>query len=171
MKSYPVVQMGVEFSLIPHKLSCYIELGGCLQKCKGCHSKYLSIPIAKDLEKPLDVIISYVKKQAELGADCVVIMGGTHNRGMDLKALRVLIKALSKVLPVALYSGLTVKAMAHAILMDMPELSYIKMGNYIKSKGDLTSTTTNQVMFEHLADGSWKNITNEFWTKESVHTK
>jgi hypothetical protein len=119
----------------------------------------------------MSVIINYVKKQAKLGADCVVIMGGTHNKGMDLKDLRVLIKALSEVLPVALYSGLPVKALAHVMLTDMAELSYLKMGNYVESKGDLTSETTNQVMLEHLADGSWKNITDEFWTKESVTTK
>ena len=171
MNSYPVVQTGVDFGLIPHKLSCYIELGGCLQKCKGCHSSYLSIPIAKDLWKPISVITNYIENQAKLGAECVVIMGGTYNRGMDIGDLIELIKALSKVLPVALYSGLPVKSITHAALAEVHELKYIKMGNYIESKGGLASETTNQVMYEHLADDSWRNITNEFWTKESVHKR
>ena len=165
-ESYPVVQKGETFNLVPNKLACYVEMGGCLQKCKGCHSEYLSIPLAKDLWTPISTLVAYAKHEQKLGADCIVIMGGTHNRGMDIKSLIVLIKALSEVLPVCVYSGLPGKALIHATLIDVKELSYLKGGNYVESKGGLDNPKTNQMFWKRQADKSWLDITKEFQKKE-----
>lgn len=164
----PVVNKGITFSEIPNKVSVFLEMGGCRQKCKGCHSaEWLCTHINQDFWTDLEDLKAYVTKEKNNGAQAVVIMGGTNNTGVTLPMIIETIKELSKILPVGLYSGLPVNARAHKILAKVLELKYLKVGNYIEQRGPLDNPKTNQKFFARgVLLPNWHDMTYIFQIKE-----
>lgn len=161
----PIVDVTVSMNEIPDHIAVAIEFGNCKQKCKGCHSEWLSIPLPKKSWMEMETLMYLVNKQVKNGADAIVLMGGTNN-GVPIEDLIKAINILSCYAPVGLYSGLPEKAAIHQRLMSHEvKLSWIKVGNYDAAKGGLTSPTTNQHFYQRYKEHMWVDVTNMFQKK------
>ena len=154
----PVVNITVTLNELPNHIAVAIEMGNCKQRCKGCHSEWLSIPLPKSAWMELETVMHEVNKHVKNGADAIVIMGGTNN-GIPLKDLIEAINILSHYAPIGLYSGLPVKAAIHEVLKEEAKLSFLKVGDYKEKLGGLDSKTTNQIFYTKNYDGEWEDTT------------
>lgn len=162
----PVINISVSLNEIPNHIAVAVELGNCKQKCHGCHSEWLSIPLPKKSWMELETLMYQINKQVKRGADAIVLMGGTHN-GVSTAELIEAINILSHYAPIGLYSGLPEKAEVHKRLMSADvKLSWLKVGNYDAKCGDLTSPNTNQHFYQKNGKGTWEDITFLFWDEQ-----
>lgn len=159
----PVVNVTVSMNELPNHIAVAVEFGNCKQKCHGCHSEWLSIPLPKKSWMELEDLMRLINKQVKQGADAIVLMGGTNN-GVEPKELIEAINILSHYAPVGLYSGLPVHAVIHESLKgDDVKLSFLKVGDYKAELGGLTSPATNQRFYQKNGEGVWEDITFLFW--------
>lgn len=160
----PVVNVTLSLNEIPSHIAVAVEMGNCKQRCCGCHSPWLSIPLPKKSWMELEDLMAQINKQVKQGADAIVLMGGTHN-GIDPDDLVQAINILSYYAPVGLYSGLPFEAAIHKKLMsDDVKLQWLKTGEYKSKCGGLISANTNQ-RFYSKDNGVWTDVTFLF-TKE-----
>lgn len=157
----PVVSISVTLNEIPNHIAVAIELGNCKQKCKGCHSPWLSFSLPKSKWMELEDVMRKVNEQVKKGANAIVIMGGTHN-GVSTEDLIEAINVLACYAPVGLYSGLTDDAAIHHHLKDNSKLKWLKTGGFVMKLGGLTSPRTNQRFYERQRDNSWEDKTKLF---------
>ena len=164
MLKLPVVNKGITFTEIPDHITVFFEIGGCKMKCKGCHSPYLHTCIAHDLYTTIEDMKAYVEDQKAKGANAIVLMGGTWNHGVDTQTLVDIIKELSKILPVGIFSGLPCgAAIHHKVLRYIEELQWLKIGDYKEALGGLDSPTTNQRFYTRCSPwGEWEDCTHLF---------
>lgn len=142
---YPLAGYGITLKEIPNKVALFLEFGECRSGCKGCHSSYLMNECEHvDIEK----ILLIARESHELGANAVVLMGGTNN-GISKKSLVFLIDELKKIFGnnIGLYSGTDSD---NEYLMS--SLRWLKVGSYVKSRGGLNNPLTNQRFYE-IIDG------------------
>lgn len=137
----------VVFEEIPDKVSVAINITNCQNNCIGCHSSFLKKNIGEELnEKAIDKII-----EDNYGINCVIFMG----EGNDLDALKSLAFYVKEKynLSIAIYSG------REKVEDDFYELfDYVKVGPYKEEFGPLNKKTTNQRLYYHRED-----ITYKFW--------
>lgn len=134
---------------IPDHIAVYFELGGCIQKCKNCHSPYHQE--AGNLVS-IDFLHDYARGQKEIGANAIVLMGGTTSRFLSKQDVAKIINRLSRVLPIGLYSGTEVDD----FFMSNEKLRWYKAGAYIDTLGGLTSVKTNQRFYHRTESGEWE---------------
>lgn len=136
----PVVSTGITLNEVPDKVSFFIELGSCTQRCKGCHSKELW----EEVKEPtsLDVLLKEAEKAIDKGANAIVLMGGTCN-GLNIKELSTILQALSEIAQTCLYSGSDDQRL-NLFLAETTNITWIKTGSYKEELGGLSSPTTNQ---------------------------
>ena len=139
---FPIINKGITLNEIPNRIAVFFEIGGCRQKCRGCHSPHLA-DLPEDFMS-LDEIIEYTKKQKDNGATAVVLLGGTNNRKTTYEMMVALIKNLSTILPVGLYSGRPVNSSIHTSYAKLLELTWFKVGDYKARCGGLDDPHTNQ---------------------------
>ena len=143
----PVVQEGVTLNEIPDKIVYYFSIGNCCNHCKNCHSYdvlgWNCNPIGPDKCLDYPQIIKKVLQAKEDGLDGVLLMGGTCNKGVTREMLIELIKTLSLILPVYLYSGTE-----DTSLLKLNRLTGLKVGRYVEELGGLDNPTTNQIYYE-----------------------
>ena len=142
---YPIVTMGITAAEIPNKLAVYFEVGNCIQDCPACHSEHLR-GITEDFML-LDDIKRYASVHINLGANAIVIMGGTTNIGMTTTKLRTLINELENIAPVCLYSG-SDDAESDKELALETDLTWLKTGSYKEELGGLLNAATNQRFYK-----------------------
>ena len=140
---------------VPGEISLSIVLAGCGHVCSNCHSpEYRD----KDAGEPLDLsaykelLLKYKGK-----CSCVVFFNGEYDSeclGRMAWAARLLNYST------ALYSGFRFDELSEDLRR---EFTYIKTGVYKEELGALDSATTNQRMLRREADGSFVDITKEFW--------
>lgn len=142
--SFPIVSYGITLTEVPDHIALFLEFGNCQLRCKGCHSESLWRPVEKQMTS-VDVC-SIAKKYKELGANAVVLMGGTTN-GVPMSDLGELITMLKNNFGncIGLFSGLQ-KLEAHSEFLC--DLRWIKVGPYEESLGGLRSPLTNQRFYE-----------------------
>lgn len=136
----PLADETITLQEIPDKISYAIEIGNCMQGCKGCHSGYLqkaSCPYTT-LKNLLDKAEEAVKE----GANAILLMGGTTNE-IPLDDLITVINALADIAPVCVYSGSDDDDI-HDTLCRKSALTWLKTGSYKQELGGLDSPTTNQ---------------------------
>lgn len=140
--------LSVVFSEIPDEITLAFNISGCQNRCIGCHTPYLRENIGEELNE--NTLKTYIQKNS--GISCVCFMG----EGNDHEALINLAKFIHANFPdlkVALYSGRV------SVEDDMYDVfDYIKVGPYIEALGPLNSKTTNQRLYKHKED-----ITYKFW--------
>lgn len=155
----PVVDMTISLTEIPDKVTAVFLIGNCQGHCPGCHSEYLSIPLAKAFWTDLEIILKRAQEQKDLGADAILLMGGTTN-GIPFAVLQEAIKRLSNILPVGLYSGAAYNSTINKELRKNENLTWLKTGEFIEEKGGLDSKETNQKFFARDPKSKqWKEIT------------
>lgn len=141
----PLVSSGITMNEIPGRIAVYFELGNCTQGCPGCHSPHLSEQQVLAIT-PLEDLESIAETQAVKGANAIVLMGGTTN-GISKRDLITLLRRLSCILPVCLYSGSDDEEYDKDIAR-VAGISWLKTGSYQKERGGLDNPRTNQHFYE-----------------------
>ena len=152
MIKYVPEDTSIVFSEIPDEIAMALNISQCPRSCVGCHSPYLQADTGEELTA--EILGCLIKENH--GITCVSFMG----EGRDKETLLSLAQTVRKDygLKTALYSGRS----------EVPEdydayFDYIKVGPYIEACGPLNKTTTNQVLYQILPDGTRLDITFKFW--------
>lgn len=147
----------VTFAEVPDEITLCINITGCKNGCKNCHSSYLAQDIGKPLNKSsLSELIGGNK-----GVSCVSFMGGDSD-AIHLVALASWVKTHTH-LKVAWYSGR--QELAGIAARQLQWFDFIKLGPYKEEFGPLNSRTTNQ-RFYKVSGKELVDITNKFWKHE-----
>lgn len=137
----PVVSTGITLNEVPDHVAFYFEIGNCTQNCPHCHSPHLTVQQTlaftsiEDMER-------MAERAAEQGANAIALMGGTTNGLRESDIIQIL-RCLSVILPVCLYSG-SDDAERDRYLAEQGNATWLKTGSYKAELGGLTSATTNQ---------------------------
>ncbi len=135
---------------IPDKVTLAVEISNCRGSCPGCHSPFLKRDIGEELTPAVvDKLIA-----DNFGINCFLLLG----EGKDAQALLGIAEHLRTAHPDlerAVYSGRPeVEPEIYAAF------DYVKVGPYVEAAGPLNSPTTNQRLYHHGED-----ITFRFWHK------
>lgn len=148
------VDTKVTFAEVPDEITLCINITGCKNGCKNCHSSYL----AQDIGKPLNKSSLSELIEGNKGVSCVSFMGG-DNDVIHLVALSSWVKTHTN-LKVAWYSGR--QELAGIVARQLQWFDFIKLGPYKEEFGPLNSRTTNQRMYK-VHNGELEDITSKFW--------
>ena len=148
----------VTFAEVPDEITLCINITGCKNGCKNCHSSYL----AEDIGNPLNKTVLSKLLEDNKGISCVSFMGGDRDT-IHIVALASWVKTHTN-LKVAWYSGR--QELAGIVARQLQWFDYIKLGPYKEEFGPLNSRTTNQ-RFYKVSDGKLINITSKFWKYET----
>lgn len=140
----------VVFEEIPERVSLAISITNCQNSCPGCHSSFLSQNIGDELTK--GVIDTLMKKYN--GVNCFLFMG----EGNDVDKLLELNEYVKRKYDIetGVYSGRDKVEDGYFDAFD-----FVKVGSYMKDLGPLNKETTNQRLYYHGND-----ITYKFWERE-----
>ena len=147
----------VTFAEVPDEITLCINITGCKNGCKNCHSSYL----AQDIGKPLNKSSLSELIEGNKGVSCVSFMGGDRD-AILLVALASWVKTHTH-LKVAWYSGR--QELAGIVARQLQWFDFIKLGPYKEEFGPLNSRTTNQ-RFYKVSGKELVDITNKFWKHE-----
>lgn len=139
----PIYDFGTTMQEVPDHLAFYIEFGECTQYCKNCHSPQLLKPLTP--HTALEDIVERTKRMVDMGANAIVLMGGTTN-GISIHVLIALINKLAEIAPVCLYSGSDKRA-EDFFIAKYSNLTWLKTGSYKDGLGGLQSPLTNQKFY------------------------
>lgn len=153
----------VVFREIPDEITLAINISGCPNHCKGCHSPHLWDNIGEDLTP--NILVSLIKQHPE--CTCVCLMGGDQDPDevmhlIDSAKTTIYVQGYKQPLRFGWYSG------RYTIPNNWQQLDYLKLGPYIAEKGPLDSPQTNQILFQvkgSVYSPSLVNITSKFWIK------
>lgn len=148
----------VTFAEVPDEITLCINITGCKNGCKNCHSSYL----AQDIGKPLNKSSLSELIEGNKGVSCVSFMGGDSD-AIHLVALASWVKTHAH-LKVAWYSGR--QELAGIVARQLQWFDFIKLGPYKEEFGPLNSRTTNQ-RFYKVNGKELVDITNKFWKHET----
>lgn len=147
----------VTFAEVPDEVTLCINITGCKNNCKGCHSSYL----AEDIGEELTIeVLTKLATEAE-GITCICFMGGDS----DTKRLNRLAKWVQDELDlkVAWYSGRD-ELSEHIYISNF---DIVKLGRYDEKLGPLNCPTTNQ-RFYRIIDGEMYDFTYLFWKNSEI---
>ena len=147
----------VTFAEVPDEITLCINITGCKNGCKNCHSSYL----AQDIGEPLDLQHLTDLIDSNKGISCVCIMGGDANPS-EVDDIAQDIKEYYPELKVGWYSGR--QELDKDI--ELSNFDYIKLGPYKEEFGPLNSKATNQ-RFYKVNGKKLADITNRFWKHET----
>lgn len=149
---------GISELEIPGKRSLVIYISNCQNSCKNCHTSFLQ----KSYGDLLNDSFSFLFELYYHYFDVVCFMGegkNTEEEHIEFKKYCDLIHSNHK--QVALYSGRDCTIEEWMNLFD-----YIKIGSYQQDLGPLTSSKTNQRLYQKV-NQKYVNITNCFWEEDS----
>lgn len=152
----------VTFAEVPDEVTLCINITGCKNNCKGCHSPYLAEDIGKELT---------IERLTELattneGITTICFMGGDS----DTERINRLAKYIKDCLDlkVAWYSG----RQELSPNIDLKNFDIIKLGPYIEELGGLNNPNTNQRMYKYselysdiTIGKGWRDITSRFYDR------
>lgn len=148
----------VTFAEVPDEITLCINITGCKNGCKNCHSSYLAQDIGERLSfRSLHELITEKNK----GISCVAFMGGDSDPGR-INTLASFLRAHHYPVKIAWYSGR--QELSNSI--DLFNFDYIKLGPYKEEFGPLNSRTTNQ-RFYKVNGRELVDITSKFWKHET----
>lgn len=147
----------VTFVEVPDEITLCINITGCKNGCKNCHSSYLAQDIGTELT--FNEVRKLIKKNS--GISCVALMGGDAEPDKVNVLASFIINHYSSI-KVAWYSGR--QELSKDI--ELSNFDFIKLGPYKEEFGPLNSRTTNQRLYK-VSDGELINITSKFWKHET----
>ena len=145
------VNYDIVFQEVPDEVTLAINISGCPNRCKGCHSPYLMGDVGEVLDE--DVLADLLKKYKN-AITCICFMGG-DNDTIEIDRLAAFVR--SNHIKTAWYSG----KQNFAESCSLSNFDYVKLGPYVEKLGGLDSPTTNQ-RFYKIMDGRMVDITNRF---------
>ena len=150
----------VTFAEVPDEITLCINITGCKNGCKNCHSSYL----AEDIGTPLDEDSLVELLLNNKGITCIAFMGGDSDPEY-INWLASIMRDMNDSEPgnwadvkIAWYSGR--QELSEDI--NLENFDYIKLGPYMEEFGPLNSRTTNQRMYK-VHDCELEDITSKFW--------
>lgn len=147
----------VTFAEVPDEITLCINITGCKNGCKNCHSSYLAQDIGTELT--FNEVRKLIKKNS--GISCIALMGGDAEPDKINTLASFIINHYGSI-KVAWYSGR--QELDNNI--DLCNFDYIKLGPYKEEFGPLNSRTTNQ-RFYKVNGKELVDITNKFWKHET----
>ena len=148
----------VTFAEVPDEITLCINITGCKNGCKNCHSSYLAQDIGERLSfRSLHELIIEKNK----GISCVAFMGGDSDPSR-INTLASFLRTHHYPVKIAWYSGR--QELSNSI--DLFNFDYIKLGPYKEEFGPLNSRTTNQ-RFYKVNGKELVDITDKFWKHET----
>ncbi|MDR3189063.1 MAG: anaerobic ribonucleoside-triphosphate reductase activating protein [Prevotellaceae bacterium] len=151
--SYDVV-----FQEVPNEVTLAINISGCPNRCRGCHSPWLM----EDAGEPLDeAALARLLREYGSAITCVCFMGGDAAPREVERLAAALRRANRHRLKVAWYSG-------RQTLPDgcsLQRFDFVKLGPYIAPLGGLDCATTNQ-RFYRIENGKMLDETERFRKEE-----
>lgn len=147
----------VTFAEVPDEITLCINITGCKNGCKNCHSSYLAQDIGTELT--FNEVRKLIKKNS--GISCIALMGGDAEPD-KINTLASFIVNHYGSIKVAWYSGR--QELNNNI--GLCNFDYIKLGPYKEEFGPLNSRTTNQ-RFYKVNGKELVDITNKFWKHET----
>lgn len=147
----------VTFAEVPDEITLCINITGCKNGCKNCHSSYLAQDIGTELT--FNEVRKLIKKNS--GISCIALMGGDAEPD-KVNTLASFITNHYNSIKVAWYSGR--QELSNSI--DLFNFDYIKLGPYKEEFGPLDSRTTNQ-RFYKVSGRELVDITSKFWKHET----
>lgn len=147
----------VTFAEVPDEITLCINITGCKNGCKNCHSSYLAQGIGTELT--FNEVRKLIKKNS--GISCIALMGGDAEPDKINTLASFIINHYGSI-KVAWYSGR--QELNNNI--DLCNFDYIKLGPYKEEFGPLNSRTTNQ-RFYKVNGKELVDITNKFWKHET----
>lgn len=147
----------VTFAEVPDEITLCINITGCKNGCKNCHSSYLAQDIGTELT--FNEVRKLIKKNS--GISCIALMGGDAEPDKINTLASFIINHYGSI-KVAWYSGR--QELYNNI--DLCNFDYIKLGPYKEEFGPLNSRTTNQ-RFYKVNGKELVDITNKFWKHET----
>lgn len=147
----------VTFAEVPDEITLCINITGCKNGCKNCHSSYLVQDIGTELT--FNEVKKLIKKNS--GISCIALMGGDAEPDKINTLASFIINHYGSI-KVAWYSGR--QELNNNI--DLCNFDYIKLGPYKEEFGPLNSRTTNQ-RFYKVNGKELVDITNKFWKHET----
>ena len=147
----------VTFAEVPDEITLCINITGCKNGCKNCHSSYLAQDIGTELT--FNEVRKLIKKNS--GISCIAIMGGDAEPDKINTLASFIINHYNSI-KVAWYSGR--QELSNHI--DLCNFDYIKLGPYKEEFGPLNSRTTNQ-RFYKVNGKELVDITSKFWKHET----
>jgi anaerobic ribonucleoside-triphosphate reductase activating protein len=135
------VSYNVVFQEVPDEVTLAINISGCPNHCKGCHSPYLMEDIGEMLscEVLAELLMKYKKS-----ITCVCFMGGDSDPVAVDKFAAFVRRGTSNQVKTAWYSGRS----HFPENCTLENFNYIKLGPYIERLGGLDSPNTNQRFFK-----------------------
>lgn len=146
----------VTFAEVPDEITLCINITGCKNGCKNCHSSYL----AEDIGNPLNKTVLSKLLEDNKGISCVSFMGGDRDT-IHIVALASWVKTHTN-LKVAWYSGR--QEISDIVARQLRWFDYIKLGPYKEEFGPLNSRTTNQ-RFYKVSGRELVDITSRFYDR------
>ena len=146
----------VTFAEVPDEITLCINITGCKNGCKNCHSSYLAQDIGTELT--FSELRRLIKHNS--GISCIAFMGG-DSEPKRIDALASFVTNHYQ-LKVAWYSGR--QELSKEI--DLQNFDAIKLGSYKEEFGPLNSRTTNQ-RFYKVNGKELVDITSKFWKHET----
>jgi anaerobic ribonucleoside-triphosphate reductase activating protein len=151
------VNTGVVFQEIPDEVTLSINISNCPCHCIGCHSKYLW----EDTGNPLTAMtLNNLLKEYGTDITCICFMGGDGETA-TVNSLAHWLRLTHPEIHIGWYSGRT--ELAKEINLD--NFDYIKLGPYIKDRGGLDKSTTNQKLYR-IKNLKKIDITSKFHRKD-----
>ena len=147
----------VTFAEVPDEITLCINITGCKNGCKNCHSSYLAQDMGTELT--FNEVRKLIKKNS--GISCIALMGGDAEPDKINTLASFIINHYGSI-KVAWYSGR--QELNNNI--DLCNFDYIKLGPYKEEFGPLNSRTTNQ-RFYKVNGKELVDITNKFWKHET----
>lgn len=148
------VDKSIVFEEIPDKVTLAFSISNCQNRCKGCHSSFLRGNVGNILDE--EILVKNFDNDLKF-CNCVLFLG----EGNDLDALIRLshyIKENYKHLETAIYSG---RDEVGDELFN--NFDYVKVGSYQAKNGPLSNKNTNQRLYHHRED-----ITYKFWRGKTL---
>lgn len=145
----------VTFAEVPDEITLCINITGCKNGCKNCHSSYLAQDIGTELT--FNEVRKLIKKNS--GISCIALMGGDAEPDKINTLASFIINHYGSI-KVAWYSGR--QELNNNI--DLCNFDYIKLGPYKEEFGPLNSRTTNQ-RFYKVNGKELVDITSRFYDR------
>lgn len=148
----------IVFREIPDEVTLAVNISGCPNGCKGCHSAYLQQDIGEELTSEA---VETMLQPNDGEVTCICFMGGDADPEKVAELAQEVKKRHGDTICTAWYSGRPKLPENFPIRV----LDYVKVGPYIASKGPLDNPNTNQRLYKVNEDGTLEDITAMFWRK------
>lgn len=150
-----VASFEIVFQEVPGEVTLALNISGCPNRCKGCHSPHLWEDTGEELTTEL---LEALVNRYYPGITCVCFMGGDQNPEYVAQLAKHVHDTYG--IKTAWYSGREFPLNDSGLEM----YDFVKIGPYVEALGGLKSPTTNQRFYRREGE-KWIDETHLFQRK------